>query len=46
VPADIDDRALEAAAFADETVRGLIADKAVRKVIVVAKKLISIFVAA
>jgi leucyl-tRNA synthetase len=45
VPADIDDKALEAAAFADEKVRGLVAGKVVRKVIVVARKLVNIVVA-
>jgi leucyl-tRNA synthetase len=46
VPADIDDKALEATALADETVKGQIAGKAVKKVIVVrgAKTLVSMVV--
>jgi leucyl-tRNA synthetase len=45
VPADIDEKALEAAALADEKVKSLIAGKAVKKVIVVKGKLVNIVVA-
>ena len=45
MPADIDAKALEAIALADEKVKGLIAGKAVKKVIVVPKKLVNIVVA-
>jgi leucyl-tRNA synthetase len=44
VPADIDDKALEAAALADEAVKGQIAGRAVKKVIVVPKKLVNVVV--
>jgi leucyl-tRNA synthetase len=45
VPADTDNAALEAAALADEKVKEQIAGKAVKKVIVVPKKLVNIVVA-
>jgi leucyl-tRNA synthetase len=45
VPADIDQAALEKAALAEEKIRALIEGKQVRKVIVVAKKLVNIVVA-
>jgi leucyl-tRNA synthetase len=44
VPADIDDKSLEAAALADEAVKGQTAGKAVKKVIVVPKKLVNVVV--
>jgi leucyl-tRNA synthetase len=44
VPADIDDKALEAAALADEVVKNQIAGKAIKKVIVVPKKLVNVVV--
>jgi leucyl-tRNA synthetase len=45
VPADIDQAALEKAALAEEKIRALIEGKQVRKVIVVARKLVNIVVA-
>jgi leucyl-tRNA synthetase len=45
VPADIDDATLQAAALADEQIKKQIADKQVKKVIVVPKKLVNIVVA-
>jgi leucyl-tRNA synthetase len=45
VPADSDDKALEAAALADEKVKSSIAGKTVKKVIVVKGKLVNIVVA-
>ena len=44
VPADIGDKALEAAALADEAVKGQTAGKSVKKVIVVPKKLVNVVV--
>ena len=45
VPADIDEKALEAAAMADEKIAALIAGKLIKKVIVVKGKLVNIVVA-
>ena len=45
VPADSDEKALEAAALADEKVRNFISGKQVKKVIVVKGKLVHIVVA-
>jgi leucyl-tRNA synthetase len=45
VPADIDEKSLEAAALADEKVKAAIAGKTVKKVIVVKGKLVNIVVA-
>jgi leucyl-tRNA synthetase len=44
VPADIDEKALEAAAFADEKVKNFISGKQVKKVIVAKGKLVNIVV--
>jgi leucyl-tRNA synthetase len=44
VPADIDDKSLEAAALADETVKAAIAGKAVKMVKVVPKRLVNVVV--
>jgi leucyl-tRNA synthetase len=44
VPADIDDKALEAAALADETVKGQIAGKTIKMVKVVSKKLVNVVI--
>ena len=44
VDADIDNPALEAAALADPRIQALVAGKAVRKVIVVPKRLVNIVV--
>ncbi len=44
VPAEIDDKALEAAALADETVKAQIAGKTIKKVIVVPRKLVNLVV--
>ena len=45
VPADSDEKSLEAAALADEKVKGFIAGKQVKKVIVAKGKLVNIVVA-
>ena len=44
MPADIDNAGLEAAALADEKVKEQIAGKAIKKVIVVPKKLVNIVI--
>ncbi|MFO0848677.1 MAG: leucine--tRNA ligase [Gemmataceae bacterium] len=44
VPAEIDDKSLEAAALADEAVKAAIGGKAVKKVIVVPRKLVNLVV--
>ena len=44
VPAEIDDKALEAAALADETVKGQLAGKTVKMVKVVPRKLVNVVV--
>jgi leucyl-tRNA synthetase len=44
VPADIDDKALEAAALADETVKAQLAGKTIKMVKVVPKKLVNVVV--
>ena len=43
--AELDDKAIEAAAMADENVKPLVEGKTVKKVIVVKKKLVNIVVA-
>jgi leucyl-tRNA synthetase len=42
VPADIDDESLKARALADEKIKGLLAGKTVRKIIIVPRKLVNI----
>jgi leucyl-tRNA synthetase len=44
VPAEIDDKALEAAALADETVKGQIAGKTIKMIKVVPRKLVNVVV--
>jgi leucyl-tRNA synthetase len=44
IPVVADDKTVEAAALADETVRRFIEDKQVRKVIIVPRKLVNIVV--